>query len=206
MEVKQEVGKLYNAYRRADEFQLLEVDTGHQDSDFLREQVIHWFDKYLMDVPRRQLDMAYTNTPPEQLTVFGGKPPADARNGRVWEFFTTKPPAPEYKSLQTWSRRRADLVKDLHSKVFRAAPDKLRNVRLEPVDPPQTAGRFTEMRLSSDDTVPVRVLLRKKAVGNPLLLYVASDGEDVAYIDTLVSRFERPRELRAHGGISARYR
>ena len=110
MEVKSEVGKLYRGYRRADEFQLVEVDTGHQDSDFLREQVMHWFDKYLMDVPRRQLDMAYTNTPDEQLTVFGGKPPADARNGRVWEYFTTRPPSPRYKSLEEWNRRRAELM------------------------------------------------------------------------------------------------
>jgi len=192
LEVKQEVGKLYSAYHHAEEFQLLEVDTGHQDSDFLREQVIHWFDKYLMDVPRRQLDMAYTNTPPEQLTVFGGQPPADARNGRVSEFFTTRPPSPEYKTMAAWSQRRAELIEDLHWKVFRAMPDKLRNLRLEALDPRQTAGRFTEMRLSSDDTVPVRVLARKRNVPSPVVLYVASDGEDAAYIDTLLRGLNLP--------------
>src|SRR5437667_2176608 len=104
-----------------------------------------------MDVPKRQLDMAYKNTPDEQLTVFGGAPPADARNGRVWEYFTARPPSPEYKTLAAWNQRRQELIKDLHFKVFRAGPVKLRNLRLEPLAPPRTAGRFTEMRLSSGD-------------------------------------------------------
>jgi cephalosporin-C deacetylase-like acetyl esterase len=177
MEVKSEVGKLYRTYRHADEFQLVEVDTGHQDSDFLREQVMRWFDKYLMDVPRRQLDMAYANTPDEQLTVFGGKPPADARNGRVWEYFTTRPPSSRYKSLEEWNRRRAELTPSMHNKVFQAMPGKLRNVRLE------------DSELISDDTVPVRVVRRVPAKkSGAALLYVASDGEDDAYISTLLLR------------------
>jgi hypothetical protein len=131
MEVKAEVGKLYASYGRADEFALVEVDTGHQDSDFLREQVIHWFDKYLMDVPRRELDMAYTNTPDEQLAVFGGKPPADARNARVWEYFTTRAASGRYKSLDDWDRRRKELLPEMHGKVFQAMPGELHNLRID---------------------------------------------------------------------------
>src|SRR5262249_49501794 len=102
MEVKQTVGRLYQDYGRASEFDLVEVDTAHQDSDFLRERVIHWFDKYLMDIPERKLDMAYVNTPDADLAVFAGNPPADARNGTVWERFTTRPPSPEFKTLDEW--------------------------------------------------------------------------------------------------------
>jgi dienelactone hydrolase len=181
MEVKSEVGKLYGSYRRPDEFQLVEVDTGHEDSDFLREQVLHWFDKYLLDVPRRKLDMAYTNLPGEQLTVFGGHPPADARNGRVWEYFTTRAASPRFGSLEEWNRRRADLMPSMHHKVFEAMPGKLRNVRIE--------GQM----LISEDTAPIRVVRHVPAKkSGAALLYVASDGEDDAYISTLLRGMNVP--------------
>jgi dienelactone hydrolase len=195
MEVKEKIGSLYRGYRRPDEFDLVEVDTVHQDSDFLRERVIHWFDKYLLDVPERKLDMAYTNTPDEQLAVFAGKPPADARNGRVWESFTTRPHSPEFKTLDAWNRRRAELLPNMHRKVFGALPAELHNLRLEPVTPARTSGRFAEMKLASDETVLVRALLRgpaKKAAKNPAVLYVASDGEDAAYIDQLFRGIDVP--------------
>jgi dienelactone hydrolase len=99
MEVKAKIDSLYKGYNHAADFDLVEVDTAHQDSDFLRERVIHWFDKYLMDIPERKLDMAYTNTPDDELAEFGGKPPADARKARVWEYFTTRPQSPDVKTL-----------------------------------------------------------------------------------------------------------
>ncbi len=192
LEVKDKVGSLYRGYGRPEEFDLVEVDTAHQDSDFLRERVIHWFDKYLMDIPERKLDMAYTNTPDEQLAVFGGKPPADARNGRVWETFTTRSPSAEFKSLDAWKQRRAELLPNMQQKVFRAMPPELRNLRLERVG---AFGRYAEMRLASDETVPVRALLRtpaKQAAKSPALLYVASDGEDAAYLDQLFRGIDVP--------------
>jgi cephalosporin-C deacetylase-like acetyl esterase len=194
MEVKEKVSSLYRGYNHAGEFDLVEVDTAHHDSDFLRERVIHWFDKYLMDIPERTLDMAYTDTPNEQLTVFGGKPPADARNGKVWEFFTTRPHSAEYKNLTAWKNRRDELLPQMRQKVFRAMAPELRNLKLQPVTPARTAGRFTEMTLSSDDTVPVRALLRipSQKVGNAAIVYVASDGEDVAYITELFRGINAP--------------
>ena len=163
MEVKEKIDSLYRGYNHPASFDLVEVDTAHADSDFLRERVIHWFDQYLMDIPERKLDMAYSNTPDEQLAVFGGKPPADARNGRVWEYFTTRPHSPEFKTLDAWKNRRAEMLPNMHHKVFRAMASELRNLRLEPVGP---AGRFTEMKLASDETVPVErcyTYLRRKA-------------------------------------------
>jgi hypothetical protein len=125
--------------------------------------------------------MAYTNTPDEQLTVFRGKPPADARNGRVWEYFTTRPPSPRYKSVEEWNRRRAELMPSMHNKVFQAMPAKLRNVRL--------AGS----ELMSDDTVPVRVVRHVPGrKSSSALLYVASDGEDDAYISSLLAGLKVP--------------
>src|SRR5260370_207027 len=41
------VGGLYKGYRQDEAFRLLEVDTGHLDSDFLRTEVIRFFDQHL---------------------------------------------------------------------------------------------------------------------------------------------------------------
>jgi cephalosporin-C deacetylase-like acetyl esterase len=195
MEVKDKIDRLYRGYDRSSEFDLVEVDTAHHDSDFLRERVIHWFDKYLMDIPERKLDMAYTNTPDEQLAVFGGKPPADARNGRVWEYFTTRPHSPEFRTLEDWKVRRAEILSKLPGKVFGAMPPEFHNLRLEAVVPAKTSGRFGEWTLGSDETVPVRALLRmpaKKAGRLPVVLYVASDGEDAAYIEGVFRGIDVP--------------
>ena len=191
MEVKAKIDSLYRGYGRADSFDMVEVDTAHQDSDFLRERVIHWFDKYLMDVPERKLDMAYTNTPDAELAVFEGKPPADAKNGRIWETFTTRPHSGTFKTLDAWNQRRAELQPNLHQKVFRAMPDTLPNLRLERVG---AGSGSREMRLVSDDTVPVRMLLTipPKSEKAAAVLYVASDGEDTRYIEQLFRGIDVP--------------
>ena len=43
---------------------IIVVDTGHADSDFLREEAIRWFDRPLGFGPDRKLAMAYTTEPP----------------------------------------------------------------------------------------------------------------------------------------------
>jgi dienelactone hydrolase len=64
-----QIAQLYGSYRQPERFENIVVDTGHADSDFLREKVIRWFDRYLRDIPPRELDMAYTNIEPATLTV-----------------------------------------------------------------------------------------------------------------------------------------
>ena len=108
-EFERKVGALYLAYSRPEDFRNIVVDTAHQDSDYLREQVIRWFDRFLMKIPERKLDIDYTNAPDESLAVFGGKPPADALNYRVHEIFTARAPA-----------RRTELQDLLRTKVFGA--------------------------------------------------------------------------------------
>jgi cephalosporin-C deacetylase-like acetyl esterase len=199
MEVLDKVSSLYRGYGKPDAFRLVEVDTAHADSDYLREQAIRWFDKYLMGVPERKLDMAYVNTPDEQLAVFAGKPPADAQNGNVWASFTTRPRSGEFKTLDAWKKRSGELTAQLHRKVFGAMPAALHNVQLSATaTPPRRVGRFIEMQLRSDETVPVRLLLRtstQKAAESGVLLYIASDGEDVTYIDNLFRGLNAPESL-----------
>src|SRR5207249_333422 len=148
MEFYAKVGALYKGYGQQEAFRMVEVDTGHQDSDFLREEVITFFDQHLWKIPKRRLEMGYVNQPAEKLAVFPEGPPADAQNFRIHETFTARPASPRPASLSAWETRRRTLLEDLRAKVFAAVPRKPRNVRIVLAD--------NEWRLSSDDTVPVR--------------------------------------------------
>ena len=182
MEFYAKVGALYKGYGQQEAFRMVEVDTAHQDSDFLREQVIQFFDQHLWKIPKHQLQMSYVNQPAEKLAVFPEGPPADAQNFRIHETFTTRPPSPRWPALSAWEARRKALLEDLRAKVFAAVPRKPRNVRVEQAD--------NELRLSSDDTIPVRALLRKPPKPGPpmsAVLYIASDGDDPASIDKMMT-------------------
>jgi hypothetical protein len=138
------------------------VDTGHEDSQYLREQAIRWFDRHLAKIPERRLDLDYSNAPGEELAVFGGKPPADAQNYRVHETFTTRRPSPRFPSAAQWDQRRGELLVNLRKLL--------------------TSG--------GADTFPLRTAVNKpKNVEDklPALLWVASDGEDMRYLDLLLN-------------------
>lgn len=120
--------KLYGNYGHPERFRNIVVDTGHQDSDFLREQVLRWFDRHLVGI-EREPEMTYQNAKPETLTVFAGKPPADAINPRVHLLF--KPIA----------KPKPDLLATLKSEVFRHALEQKGNPRVR-VKAPNENGKF----------------------------------------------------------------
>lgn len=160
-EFESRVQALYGAYGQSDAFRNVVVDTAHADSDFLREQAIRWFDRFLLGAPDRKLDMDYSNAPGEQLAVFGGKPPAGAQNYRIHETFTTRPPSPRFSSASAWEARRAVLNTAIHG-LFRPASSGY-PLRTEVHKPKKAAARL------------------------PALLYVASDGEDARYLNLVLS-------------------
>jgi cephalosporin-C deacetylase-like acetyl esterase len=164
-EFERTVGQLYAGYGARESFGNIVVDTGHQDSDFLREQAIRWFDKHLLGTPDRKLDMDYSNAPPEQLAVFAGNSPADAQNYRIHETFTTRPPSPGFASAAEWQQRRAELLPALR-----------------------------KLLQHTDEPFPVRTDIQKpkEAAGKlAAVVYVASDGEDDAHIAYALSPVRR---------------
>ncbi|HET8550069.1 MAG TPA: acetylxylan esterase, partial [Bryobacteraceae bacterium] len=167
-EFEQRVGALYRSYGATGAFGNIVVDTDHKDSDLLREQAIRWFDKHLMKVAERRLDMDYSDAPAEQLSVFGGAPPSGAINFRIHEIFTTRPPSGRFATLADWEKRRVEL----NASIRKLLP-------------------------AEDDGVPVRtqILGRPKTETTaPGLLYIASDGEDLAYIRGVLSGVNRRNE------------
>jgi cephalosporin-C deacetylase-like acetyl esterase len=168
-EFEKRIGALYTSYGANDGFGNVVVDSDHKDSDYLRTQAIRWFDKHLMKIPERKLDIDYSDAPGEQLAVFAGKPPADAMNHRIHETFTTRPASGRFADVSAWERRRSELLPAIQ--------------KLLPV--------------SVEDGVPLRteVFRPSKSEGRlPGLLYIASDGEDMAYIRGVLSGVNRRNE------------
>ncbi|MBI3684719.1 MAG: acetylxylan esterase [Acidobacteria bacterium] len=114
--------RLYASYGRPERFRNIVVATGHQDSDFLREQALRWFDQHLLGQTARPLKMEYENAPPESLAVFGGKAPADAINPRIHLVFRPAAVPTTPRDRTGWESRARELMAILREKVFARFP------------------------------------------------------------------------------------
>lgn len=187
-EFERRVAELYRSYGRPDDFRNIVVDTGHQDSDFLREQAIRWFDRHLLGIPDRKLDLTYAEEPGENLAVFAGRPPDDAENYRIHERFTPRPPSSSFHSLAAWEARRSALLQQLQAKVFAFLERRPQYVTSRSALP-AAAGPLQELVLDTGREVTLRALFYKPkgaAERLPSLLYVASDGDDAVAIQALL--------------------
>jgi cephalosporin-C deacetylase-like acetyl esterase len=180
-EFEAKVGQLYRDYGAAGHFKNTVVDTGHKDSDFLREQALRWFDRYLMKVPERSIDLQVEKEKPENLSVFAGKPPAEALNFRVHELLTAAPPRREYQTSEAWRSRKLELMDKLRASVFRSLPKTSPDLEIA-VSAALPNSPFREIMFSPDQGIRLRALYRGPSAEStaawPAVLYVASDGED----------------------------
>lgn len=187
-EVERMMRGLYASYARPEAFDNIVVNTGHQDSDFLREQAIRWFDRFLLGVSDRKLDMEYKDADPASLAVFGGKPPAGSQNHRVHEMLTPAAVFSTYTSRKAWEAHRARVLAALREKVFAAFPPNApppvwRYVSGKPGD------AVREMQIDAEEGITIRAQIRYPRPGKegkqPALVYIASDGEDDAAVANL---------------------
>jgi cephalosporin-C deacetylase-like acetyl esterase len=157
-EFERRVGALYASYGQPDRFKNVVVDTGHQDSDFLRGEAVKWFDRWLARIPAREPVLDYTDEAGTNLAVFDGSPPPDAQNFRVHETFLSRRPLADLREL---------------FRSFPTAPP-----ALDPrVSPP--ASGWQPVEFTSEDGIVVQGYRRAGQEAGPALLYVASDGEDL---------------------------
>ena len=186
-EFERTVGKLYASHGGSEKFKNLVVDTGHKDSDLLRGEAIKWFDRWLKQIPEREIDLSYTDLPGELLAVFAGNPPKDAQNYRVHRMLIPDPQPRSFATKQDWEAHREELLKVLSKQsLFRSFPaaDSALNIRAGLIEAPSG---FESLQFESEPAVPIQVLYRKpEETPGPALLYIASDGEDaLAMRDTL---------------------
>lgn len=188
-EFEQRVGRLYESYGHRDFFKNIVVDSGHQDSDFLREAAIRWFDIHLKKVTDRKLDMDYVDEEDADLAVFPDGPPEDARNYRIHETFISTPLFQELTSRGGWENHRELLINTLRSKVFGAFPLTQDAPVLDRA--PAREDFFQEAWFESEPGVRIRTLIHEPSEAEgplPGLLYIASDGEDPEAIRLLFSQ------------------
>ena len=192
-EFERVIGGLFASYGHPERFRNIEVDTGHADSDYLREESIAFFDRHLLDRPARKLQMDYENTPAEELSVFRGRPPADARNHLAHEILLPVPAFEPPLTLADWETLRARLLKTLREKVL-PAPAGPASVPMVRRMAPVTGQPWRELEIDTDEGLSVRAFIRRPAKADgalPALLYVASEGEELRDIDGILSAAHR---------------
>jgi cephalosporin-C deacetylase-like acetyl esterase len=176
--VEEVTKRLYASYGRGDDFGNIVVETGHEDSDYLREQSIRFFDKHLLSTSDRKLDMAYENAPGPSLAVFPDGAPKEAGNYRIQDEFLKAPSMATYSTTAAWEKRKSDLYQALRTEVFPTFP----RDQVKPVV--RRAGKqqgFEELEIETEPGVHIRALIRKPEHGKPapVALYVATDGDDI---------------------------
>jgi len=192
-EFEQKVGQLYESYGRREAFRNIVVETKHADSDFLREQAIRWFDRYLKGIDDRDIDLTLDEEDPQNLAVFPEGPPEDAGNYRVHETFIPTPPFKQYSSLEQWGAHRRDLLGKINSNVFRAFPVSTNTPELNRKE--EVNWYFQAADYESEPGVRIDALLHiPEEIDTPLpaVLYVASPGEDPQSIQEIFSQARNP--------------
>lgn len=188
VEVERGLKTLYASYGHPDRFKSIVVETGHADSDFLREEAIRWFDRHLRNDPDRKLQMAYINEPSENLAVYAGRPPEDARNFRLHEFFVPTAKLAEHATPAAWEKRRAAVLADLRAKVFPQMPTgETVTVERLPKGPDSVPG-YEELRVTARGRLAVRALVRRPKAASPVpaLVLVAAEGDSPKSLDSLL--------------------
>ena len=182
---------LYSSYGVPDQFRNVVVESGHEDSDFLRAEAVHWLDKWLLEREPREIDTAFEEIEPADLAVFGEEAPADARNFRAHEFFIPAPEPVTWTSEAAWRERRARLLKALREDVLHTVLEEPPAASAVPgsLDPPDG---YETVSFDYAGHIPVEALIRiPDNPEGPALLHVAAPGEDPADVSRLLRNLRR---------------
>ena len=188
------IAVLYESYDVATTFRNTVVESGHEDSDFLRAEAVRWLDKWLMERAPREIDTEFEEVAPEELAVFGGNPPDDALNYRAHEFFIPPAAPVRWTDGSEWEARRDQLVEALRRTALGAAsiPSRAPATRPGALDAPS---EFESIAFDYAGGVPIESILKIDSNSNDAaLLHVAMPGEDPQSARQLlrnISRFGR---------------
>ncbi|MDE0109070.1 MAG: acetylxylan esterase [Bryobacterales bacterium] len=182
---------LYSSYEVPDQFRNVVVESGHEDSDFLRAEAVSWLDKWLMQREPREIDTAFEEIEPADLAVFGESAPTDARNFRAHEFFIPAPEPVTWTSEAAWNKRRAEILKALREGVLHTILEDPPVSSAVPgsLDPPDG---YESVAFDYAGHIPVEALFRiPDDPEGPALLHVAAPGEDPEALSRLLRNLRR---------------
>lgn len=193
-EFEDAISGLYASYGAADRFRNIVVESGHEDSDFLRAEAVRWLDRWIRESEPREIDTSFEEIDPAALAVFGGEPPADARNHRMHELFLPQPERPPLGARQDTEAWRTSRLEALKSTVL---PTLAKESEVPDTGPGglEAPSGFEALSFQFAGHVPVEALLRMpEDARDAALLHVASPGEDPPAVQRLLrdlSRFGR---------------
>lgn len=185
------IGALYSSYGVPERFQNVVVESGHEDSDFLRAEAVRWLDRWILRREPRDVDTRFKEIAPAKLAVFAGQPPENARNFRAHEFFVDAPEPVAWTNGPAWQARSEALREALRRTA-------LGSITLDG-DAPQTRPGsleapqgFDALAFDYEGSIPIETLLRESGdKGTPALLHVAAPGEDPAAVLRLLRNIRR---------------
>ncbi len=120
-EAYQRTKAIYELYGAADRIVEYDYDAPHQDILPFRKEADEWINHWLKDDPTPFEEGDIQREDAASLTVLG-RLPADAVNGHIHKTFIPAHRLQSWKSLESWNRRRTELIGEMKDKVFRAFP------------------------------------------------------------------------------------
>ena len=178
--------RIYGLLGAAERIRELDADVGHSDPPLFLNASREWMSRWLRDDPTA---VTGTNGPPRDepgLLAVLNERPSDAANYRIQHEFTSPVKLRAPRSSRAWERRRAELIPQLRSHVFRWFPTNTAPfATLRVGGPAGWAGRYADGRQVTFETEPgVRVYAQWFAADTnspdaPLVIRVKGPGENV---------------------------
>ena len=185
------ISVLYESYGVAGKFHNAVVESGHEDSDFLRAESVRWLDQWLMEREPREIDTEFEAVAHEELAVFGGTPPDDALNYRAHEYFIPPAAPVRWTDPASWAEHRDQMAQALQRSALGA-------VSVASYTPETRAGSlaapdgFEAMAFDYAGSVPIESLLKINSnTSNAALMHVAMPGEDPESVQRLLRNLSR---------------
>jgi cephalosporin-C deacetylase-like acetyl esterase len=181
------VKSVYGLYGATDKIEAYDESIGHEDTVSFRAQAAMWIAKWLKNESISFSETGLEREPAEALRCFTATP-ADAVNSSIHNSFIPTAHPQRWASAEAWSARRAQLLKEMKSQVFRAFPET--RVPLAAVSKPinhSWINRYADtfdVAFTSELGLRVRgFLLRAKAAGeHPTLIYVKGLNDSVSWV------------------------
>ncbi len=188
--------KIYDLYAGANATvsRIREVDeaVGHTDSPLFRRETRQWMNRWLRNVtaplevvphPTKKASSA------DELACLDLLP-RDAINYRIDELFIPTAKIEQYATVEQWSLRRKQVLKDLREKTFRWFPDsRLPFKATANRNRGGWASRYAEYKdveIETEPGVPIRVQLlfaKHRTPDTPLLVYAKQPGDSIYAFD-----------------------
>ena len=173
--VLDKVQRIYDAHGEVEKTGMFEVGGPHGYTQAQREKAVEWSDRWLKGIESDIHERPFEPIPGEQLAAFNGDIPDDAINAEIQERLIPAKVLDRYTTLESWEKRKAEVMTDLTSVVFRNMPRSHTALKTIPIDGDSFA-------LETEPGILVGMSSHfpgGEQAKQPALVYVASPGEDV---------------------------